>query len=571
MNAICGILGRRDPGAVRAMAKAMAHRGDASHVAEGDAFSVASSSPLTDPPCLVDGTPRDLAGNALDADGLRALCDKARDPARLQVQGAFAAALCAGGDRWWLMRDRLGVKPLYYFEGPDFLLFASELKALLASGRVDKCLNLASVDRYLTLRCVPGPESIIQDVYRVNPGHVIEYRRGKATDAAFASFDLEVRRMPRDVAANRLLALLEKALDKGTANALLWSAGIDCAALAALTDGPCAVFVELKSAWQDESWRAKESARLLGVPMQKLKARILTEAAFAKMAYHLDEPLADASVLPLWLIAERAAGHAPVLCTGHGADELLGGYPRYHFLQKAHGAKRLVPVNFLSGIMPSLPPNAFVRRGSHYLTSIRDNLDAYLSLLAVFDQAERDELYTDAMRAAIHEKGGSVSVMRPHFVDGDLTCNLLSLDLSVGLPDLLLAKCDRIMAAHGASLEFPYLDDDLVDFSISLSPDVKYRVRSKPLLRQAMKGVLPGRVRMRARRGFRMPESGPTLRVIENVTQDTITQERVEASGLFKWRHVEQVVRSANHNVYRRRQFWAILMFFAWYREVMES
>jgi hypothetical protein len=86
-----------------------------------------------------------------------------------------------------------------------------------------------------------------------------------------------------------------------------------------------------------------------------------------------------------------------------------------------------------------------------------------------------------------------------------------------------------------------------------------------------MKGVLPGRVRLRARRDFRVPQSGPTLRVIENAAREIVTEERVDAAGVFRWPYVEQVMRSSTHNVYRRRQFWALLMFFAWHRAYMES
>ena len=196
MNAICGIVGKRDAGAVRAMAAAMRRRGDASYLIEGEGFSVASSSPLVDPPCLVDGAPRDAAGEVLDAGALLDLSrNTVRDPSKLELRGAFSAAICVDEtlDRWWLIRDRLGVKPLYYFEGPGFLLFASELKALLASGHVAKRLNLASIDRYLTLRCVPGPESIIQGVRRVAPGHVVEYRDRACRDVAYAGFRLDVR------------------------------------------------------------------------------------------------------------------------------------------------------------------------------------------------------------------------------------------------------------------------------------------------------------------------------------------------------------------------------------------
>jgi len=571
MDAICGILGKQDKAAVKAMAKAMRHRGDACHIVEGRSFTVASSSPLDNPPCLVDGTLRDADGSVITPAVFRKQCSGLGDASEVTAQGAFAAVVRAG-TRWWLIRDRLGVKPLYYAEGPKgSLLFASELKALLASGYVEKHLNLVSIDRYLTLRCVPGPESIIQGAYRVPPGSVLEYAKRKRREVRYAAFDREIHNTSRADAADTVRTLLGKALDKTDSRQMLWSAGIDCAALAALEHGLDPMFVILKSAWQNETWRARESARLLHLTLKTARAHRLTDTAFAQAAYHLDEPIADASVLPLWLIAEQAATEGSVFLSGHGADELLGGYPRYHFLQKAHGAKKLVPVNLLSGMLPSLPPNAFVRRGGRYLTSIRDNLDAYLSLLAVFDASEREELYTDTMQAAIHEKGGSASVLYPHFSDGDLTRNLLSLDLSVGLPDLLLAKCDRLMAAHGVSLEFPYLDNALVDFTVSLPSSVKYGIRSKPLLRSAMRGILPGRVRLRARRDFKIPLSGPAVRLIDTVAAKTLTQDRVEGSGLFRWPYVAQVMRMASHNVYRRRQFWALLMFFSWYRSFMES
>jgi len=96
-------------------------------------------------------------------------------------------------------------------------------------------------------------------------------------------------------------------------------------------------------------------------------------------------------------------------------------------------------------------------------------------------------------------------------------------------------------------------------------------MQSKPLLRLAMKGRLPGRVRLRARRGFRVPQSGPSLRVIEQAAREILTRERIEESAMFRWSYVSQILAGRAHNIYRRRQFWSLLMFFAWYREFMEG
>lgn len=490
----------------------------------------------------------------------------------MRFRGPFAAvASLEHGSRWWMMRDRLGRRPLFYYQGNDFLLFASELKALLASGLVPKRLELLSVDRYLTLRCVPGPGTMIHGVYHVPPGHVLEYSASGLTDILVWDFKLGPEPISKETATDQVRALLERALRRAPAQDVLWSAGIDCAALAALSPEVRPVFVSLDRSWQDEARLAKESARRMHRPLALCPARGLTEEGFHRAVAYLDEPVADASVFPMWMIAEAASELGDAFITGHGADELLGGYARYHFLEKAKGAHRFVPTGLVSDLMPALPPNVFIRRAGQSLATIRDLPESYLSMVSVFDRGERDSLYTQAMKSALFELGEIAPPLRPSFTQPDLTANVLSLDLQVGLPSLLLTKCDRVAAAHGITLHHPYLDDELVDFALSVPPDVKFGVRSKPLLRLAMKGLLPASIRQRARRSFRIPQNGRALRVIENVAAETITPERVDASGLFRWQTVDSIVRAASHNVYRRRQFWAILMFFAWYRNVMEN
>ena len=571
MEAICGVLGRRDVDALDAMIAALRTRGEVTHKAVTENYSVAASHPF-DELCLLDGEPRVKTVPKLSPSLLHRYCAEISRSSSLELKGPFACAVgLDGGARWWLMRDRLGQRPLYYFHGNGFLVFASELKALLASGLVPKRLNLLAIDRYLTLRCVPGAESIIAGVYRVQPGHVIEYKDGRVNETRVAAYDLQPREQARESAARDLRELLSAALERDTPESVLWSAGIDCAALAGFRGELKPVYIALDRAWQDETRLAKESARMMDLPLQTLHARRLTEETVHKAVRALDEPLADPSVLPLWLIAEAASEQKTTYVSGHGADELLGGYPRFNFLQKARGAKDLVPAGLLTDLMPALPPNAFIRRGSHYLLSMHDAQESYLSLVSVFDRGEREAMYTDAMKSAIYDMSGGIPAVQEHFGEPDLTRNVLSLDLHVGLPHLLLTKCDRIFAAHGLHVDFPYLDDDLVDFALRLPAKAKYGVRSKPLLRLATRGKLPTPVRMRARRDFRIPQSGRALRVIESVAKECVTPDRVDALGLFRWHAVDEILREATHNVYRRRQFWALVMFFAWYRNVMES
>lgn len=572
MGQICGILGRNDAAVVRAMANAMRHRGAPTHTREGEDFAVASSQAPGEGPSLIDGLPRNHAGSVLLPEELRQHCAGARRPDDLRLRGGFAAAIrLEERPAWWLLRDRLGRCPLYYYQGSGFLLFSSELKGLLASGLVPRRLDPLSIDRLLTLGCVPGSGSILDGVCRVRPGHVLEYRNGRVHESSFGGFELGEHSLPRAQAADRLRGLLRQAVSRFETDAILWASGIDCAAIAALRQHAEPLFVSLERNWEDETKLAQESARLLGFRLRTEAAEALTPERFRKVVYHLDEPMADAAAFPLWLICQQAAEYGDAFLTGFGADELLGGYPRFRFLQMSRGARSLVPMNLLSAILPALPPNAFVRRGSHYLASIRDPREAYLSLVSVFDRGEREGLYSIRMREALADRDAPLSVIDPHFQGDNLMRSLLSLDLGITLPDLLLARCDRMSAAHGVSLLHPYLDGDLVDFVVGLSPAVKYGVRSKPLLRAALKGYVPARVRLRARRGFRVPQSGRAYGTIEEMARATLTRERVQSTGLFEWRRVDEVVRSAHHNLYRRRQFWALLMFFAWHREYMEG
>lgn len=571
MDAICGIVGRRDDAALNAMIAALRGRAAVDHKVFGPNFAIAASHPIGETPCIVDGSPR-ARNRPLTAPELHAYCVERARPAQLGLRGAYAAVVALdSGRRWWLLRDALGRRPLYYYHGNGLLAFASELKALLATGLMPKRLNLLAVDRYLTLRCVPGPESIISDIFRAQPGHVIEYHEGRLTHTRVAHFDLQPHDQPRDSAARQLRSLLHDALARTRADHVLWSGGIDCAALAALRPELRPTIVTLERGWQDEMRLAKESARQMGLALGTLPARKLTEETVYRAAKALDEPLADPTVLPTWQIFEAAAERDVEYVSGYGADELLGGYTRYNLLQKAHGAKGLVPAGLLTDLLPALPPNTFIQRGGRYLVSLHDMQESYLSLVSIFDQHERESLYTDAMKSAVYDLGGGVPAVQEHFTEGDMTRNVLSLDLSVGLPNLLLAKCDRIAAAHGLRIAHPYLDDELVEFAAGLSAKTKYGVRSKPLLRVAMRGLLPGNIRLRVQRDFRIPQGGRALRVIESVAEQTITPDRVDATGLFRWHAVEAILRAGTHNIYRRRQFWALVMFFAWYRSVMEA
>ena len=226
------------------------------------------------------------------------------------------------------------------------------------------------------------------------------------------AFELHPQSISREEAEEGVRHHLRHALGAVEADGMLWGAGLDSAAMAAIRRDIPPIYVALEKGWRDETRQAQESAHILGCTLSTIAARRMTESTFAHVARSLDEPVADATVLPMWLIMQRVAEHGKHILTGHGADQLFGGYQRYRLLAKTSEARLFVPSRLVTEVLPALPPNAFIRRGSRYLARIRDNMDAYFSLLSVFDAEEREELYTSAMKSAIHEQENSVEILR---------------------------------------------------------------------------------------------------------------------------------------------------------------
>ncbi|HOJ34116.1 MAG TPA: asparagine synthase-related protein [Candidatus Hydrogenedentes bacterium] len=571
MAFICGILGKSDKEIVRRILRESAPDVKDLAICEGSTYCIGSSDQCH-ALSVFDGFPR-LSKGAVKASAASVDFDSASGGAVRSWRGAFAGALgSADGRQWVLLRDRIGRRPLYYYQGHGYVLFASSLKGLLASGVIQRRLDLTSVDSFLALGCVPGAATILQGIRKVLPGSRVFVTEGMVTrEEVFADFLFEIKTYEKEYAAATIRMFLENALQFCEAKNLLWSAGIDCASLAVLKPGLLPLFVTLERGWQDESRTARESARWLGLPLNNVPARRLTEEFFFRVVCALQEPVADASILPYALIFDRVKDFGRLAISGQGADELLGGFPRFRYLQKARAARDLVPTVKMQELLPSLPPNAFLRRGGRYLAAIRDNSQAYLAVASIFDYTERKELYTDVMRVATEDKDWAHAAIQGCFEDTDLTRNVLALNIRFLLPNLLVAPSVRLSEAHGLGLEFPYLEDDFVDFVLTVSPSIKFGMRSKPLLRAAMKGLLPPSIRLRAQRSFRIPQGGRSAALIDSIAEKIITPERVDSTGMFRWNQVQHIIRSASHNVVRRRQFWALLLFFAWHREVMES
>jgi asparagine synthase (glutamine-hydrolysing) len=439
------------------------------------------------------------------------------------LDGMFAFAIWdAAAERLVLARDRSGIKPLYYAELPDGgLVFASELSAILAHGRVDAALGVDGLASYFFSDYVHPPHTIVRGVKKLPPGHSLVWQRGRLeTPRSFWQVPApEASPIESEQAlAQTLWAGIERAVESQLVAdvpvGIFLSGGIDSSTVAAAAVRRAgrrmtAFSIGFEDPTFDESAQARLVAQTLGIDhvTETLREENLLEVVDLALD-GLDEPLADPSFLPTYLLSRLAARHVKVVIGGDGGDELWGGYPTY----PAHRAGRLyaaVP----AWIRARLVDRAIAR------LPIDDRYQSLEWKLRRFTERWEDDPIRRHLRwmssADLPDLAAAIPAARelpPATLDaalpatGDGLQRLLALDFTTYLPGSVLTKVDRASMAHGLEVRPPLLDDALVDFAFSLPGRYKLRGRrGKYLLRRAARGKIPDAIVDRPKKGFGIP------------------------------------------------------------------
>jgi asparagine synthase (glutamine-hydrolysing) len=439
------------------------------------------------------------------------------------LSGMFAFALWDAPRRSLLLvRDRVGIKPLYYAALPDGgVAFGSELTAVLAHGSLRRELSPEGLRSYFFCDYAHPPDTLVRGVLKLPPGHFVEWRDGKLTEATpFWRLELEPGRTPasgrpgalaRELWA-RLGAAVERQLIADVPIGVFLSGGVDSSSVAALAEQRAQRRLKTFSiAFEDPSFDESQHARLVArhIGSEHVEER-LTEANLLEVVdlalSRLDEPLADPSFLPTFLLSRLASRHVKVVLGGDGGDELFGGYPTY----RAHRYARLA--NLLPVGAPSL------RR---VIARLQDR-DRYQSLewklkrfVLRWDDDDRVRHFRwmsnldleDLRRGVWCSSQSPPGPLAGHYpVTEDSMNGILALDFLSYLPGSVLTKVDRASMAHGLEVRPPLLDNEIVDWAFTLPSSLKVRGgQSKYLLKRAAKGHLPARIIHRPKKGFGIP------------------------------------------------------------------
>jgi asparagine synthase (glutamine-hydrolysing) len=521
-----------------------------------------------------------------------------------QLAGMFTIGIWDKRERQlFLARDRLGIKPLYYLHAGPRFLFASEFKSILQYRGFDPSLNPAAVHEYLALRYVPGPGGMFRELRKLPAAHYAIVRDGQVRlerywtpeiySGPFAGTESEylegyAERFERSVKRRMIAevpvgAYLSGGLDSSTIVAVM----------AKLTSMPVRTFTVGFDYEHDELSQAAETARLLGCEHTPISCRISDIELLPKLVYHLDEPLGDPIVIPMYQLAREAKKEVTVILAGEGADETMGGYLFHKALLWGRMMATRTPRFVRNGVIaPALAatPASLMNLAFHYPAALgergkrkvldflglleREQLsDAYVHLISLFDSRDTAMLYSDDFRRSVN--GAVPGGAQPEIVASSAPelNRILHLQFAHWLPEDILMKQDKMSMAGGIEARVPFLDHELVEYALKIPPALKIRGGvTKYLLRRYAARVLPEPVVKRRKMPFYVPlEKYFADPVFRDMAEDTLSEKTVRNRGFFRPEAVAQLRQAMSRQEFVFvKQAFSLVMLELWCRMALD-
>jgi asparagine synthase (glutamine-hydrolysing) len=444
----------------------------------------------------------------------------------IHLRGMFGIAVWDSSRyRLVLARDRLGVKPLYYSIVGDYVVFASELKSLLASGLVDSALDYDGIDAFLTLGYTPTPDTLLTSVKKLEPGACLVAGDGVVSVQHYWSYPIpRVASEPASEQeyAERLLECLDESvrlrLMSDVPLGAMLSGGLDSSLIVALmarhSSQPIKTFAVgfVEDSDGNELADARDVSRVYGTEHHELELSFNDAAIdLQELIWHLDEPIADIAAIGFIELCRLAARHVTVALTGQGADELFAGYEKHQAAALASTWRRLpIPRRAsLVGLLARRPGDAGKLARA---LAAPDPVTRLLAMSGRLDPGLRSRLLIGPLQQDGDDAGAEAVRRTLGDVQGDPLGIQLFLDARLGLVDQMLHYFDRASMAHSLEVRVPFLDHPLVEYAATIPSSLKVRrLRRKHILKVAASGLVPEKVIQKKKIGFFKPAIGAWL------------------------------------------------------------
>ena len=525
-----------------------------------------------------------------------------------KLNGMFSFALWDARRKIFLAaRDRFGVKPFYYGTFDGKLFFASELKALTTHPQIDTKLDIFALRQFLSFDYVPAPLSIYQNIFKLPAAHLLKIENGQVSINCYWDLNFQKQSDSPNIAeaAAELREILEDAtkirMVSDVPLGVFLSGGLDSSSIAALAQKcsgkPIKTFcISFTENSFDESKQARQVAEYLGT--EHYEDRLSVERAvelLPEIAGWLDEPFADASILPTFLLARFARSQVTVALGGDGSDEMFGGYPWYFahkIAEKYEKIPKFLRRHFFERILYRMPttlgnmPFDFVAKNFLKAVENKDVVARHQSFLGSFTMAEQNDLlskdialqsnadiYGEARRLV--KNWDSANIIDLNAPDSDNVVERMQfLDMKFYLGENILTKVDRASMAVSLEVRSPFIDTRIAEFAAGLPRNFKLKCDSvkfgfgntgKYILKKAVAPLLPDAIINRRKQGFVIPVAAWLKGKLNPLLREMLAPERIIKQGIFNSTYIQKLLKAhetgkANHS----KMLWTLLIFQLW-------
>jgi asparagine synthase (glutamine-hydrolysing) len=503
-----------------------------------------------------------------------------------RLNGMFAIALYDRvKKRVVLARDHVGIKPLYYARSADGLVFGSEVKVLLASGRVARRLNIDALAQFLSWEYVPGALTLLLDVKRLEPARTLEIDLATGTStirrfwnplsgATPARRQLPLEEWEREV-DDAIREAVQRQLVSDVPLGAFLSGGVDSSLVVAAMGEAQTFSIGFDDPSYNETQWSRRVADHLGVDhhIEIIRPNVLE--LFEHLMHFMDDPIGDFSIFPTYLVSRLARQHVKVVLSGDGGDELFGGYETFIAEEKFRTWRR-VPLWLRRGVLEpaieALPPTSakkgVINKARRFVEGARLDPSWGHARWRVFcDEVLRSRLLSsDARRAVATPVGAHILALADEARDRDAQDRALYIELGSYLVDNCLAKVDRMSMACSLEARVPLLDREVIELAFGVPSRFKYDAsQTKILLKRIAARHVPPECVYRPKEGFSIPIKNWLKHEFRGLVEQYLAPERLRREGLFAPDVVERLwIEHLNNRANHSHLLWSLLIFEKW-------
>jgi asparagine synthase (glutamine-hydrolysing) len=510
-----------------------------------------------------------------------------------RLRGMFAFAIWdARQKQLFLARDRIGIKPLYYYVTNDFLTFGSELKAILVDPSIPREVEPTMVDRFLTYYYLPGGNTLLRDIFKLEPGHTLVVTNGKAVGRRY--WDLKFSESPEPRSSRQLEEQLLEVLDDAVQLHMisdvpigfLLSGGVDSTAMLSLaakrTDKPISTFTVGFSSESviDERPYARLAAERFGAAHYELSISASEFAEFLpSYVWHMEEPVCEPPAVALYYISKLAREYVKVLISGEGGDEAFAGYENYRnlfwfeHLKKLLGPLQKPAATGITWLGQKLDSRVLSKYGPRMSVPFEDYYLSRTSSPFEFFPRERFNLYSTTMLEAI-DSDQALSVTRRHMSNASnysVLNKMLYVDTNTWLPDELLIKADKMTMANSVELRVPLLDHKVLEFAAGMPRNAKiHHLMTKYAAKQALRSHVPREILARRKAGFPIPYRTWLRRELREYVSQILLDRRTLSRGYFQAGALERVLKANLNGTDLSKEVFSLVILELWHRKFVD-